>query len=730
MNPVKQGPEDLIRLDHVQALTAAAQPDGALLAVPYRDFHRRIGNTVLLWDVRSQRQVRILRGLTGDVRDVAFSPDGARLACVGNRKKGFMAGEIKSWETEKWRCLWTVETELVQLGSLRSVAFSSDGTRIAIGSACGGAEKIGLLNAESGQLLRSFAVVHPEVSYLTFSLDDKSLAAACSPDVTVWSTATGEAQWSHRAHPVSDLCLAFAPNGRALASCGDRTTVVWDVAAGEPLRFLKGHEGDVRALAFSADGRTLATGSHDGLRVWDVHTGEAVLTLEMAGRHPVWVGFWPEPEMLTAVDYTLQIYTWNLAKVAKSGPRVTPVRRGKSFEDPGLLAAILDSPEDDALHLVYADWLEEHGDPDRAELIRLQCELAPLREQWKLPAAQSRRRTALTKREQNLLAAHRSTWLEPLASIAPQIDEAEFRRGFLWKLRLTGIGVSDQHLAALRAVPELEVLDLENSSVTDAGLAHLRSLDNLRHLILSGTSVTVAGLAPLRELKKLVLVYNCDWGNDRNSELEGFKAARNRHFLCLPARARRAEALRAVRILASTVHTEASGLVRAISFSQSWITESDLVYLRELPELESLDFFEDRAITMTGLAELTYLKNLKRLILCETGVTDVEPLRHLTGLEELDLSSLPRLDPESLRHLQPLKRLRKLSLFNGELDDRVMPHLGRLSALEELELAENKITDEGLEHLAGLENLKRLDVDYRERRKDLLRRLVRSQNDR
>ena len=32
-------------------------------------------------------------------------------------------------------------------------------------------------------------------------------------------------------------------------------------------------------------------------------------------------------------------------------------------------------PEDDTLRLAYADWLDEHGDPDRAEFIRLQFRL-------------------------------------------------------------------------------------------------------------------------------------------------------------------------------------------------------------------------------------------------------------------------------------------------------------------------------------------------------------------
>lgn len=44
------------------------------------------------------------------------------------------------------------------------------------------------------------------------------------------------------------------------------------------------------------------------------------------------------------------------------------------------LQAILDDPEDDTVRLIYADFEEEHGDAARAELIRVQMELAQRRE--------------------------------------------------------------------------------------------------------------------------------------------------------------------------------------------------------------------------------------------------------------------------------------------------------------------------------------------------------------
>jgi uncharacterized protein (TIGR02996 family) len=47
-------------------------------------------------------------------------------------------------------------------------------------------------------------------------------------------------------------------------------------------------------------------------------------------------------------------------------------------EHEGFLRAIFDAPDDDLPRLAYADFLEENGEPDRAALIRVQCQLAAL----------------------------------------------------------------------------------------------------------------------------------------------------------------------------------------------------------------------------------------------------------------------------------------------------------------------------------------------------------------
>src|SRR5436309_1652890 len=92
-----------------------------------------------------------------------------------------------------------------------------------------------------------------------------------------------------------------------------------------------------------------------------------------------------------------------------------------------ILADIIDHPDDDVPRLIYADWLDDNGDPERAELIRLQCGLDDSAS-WGQDAADAE------QREWALLHAHRGRWLRPLG-LRP--DEAEFRRGFVASVTLT-----------------------------------------------------------------------------------------------------------------------------------------------------------------------------------------------------------------------------------------------------------------------------------------------------
>jgi uncharacterized protein (TIGR02996 family) len=96
-----------------------------------------------------------------------------------------------------------------------------------------------------------------------------------------------------------------------------------------------------------------------------------------------------------------------------------------------LLDAVLAEPEQEAPRLIYADWLEEHGELDeqpRAEFIRVQCELARMDEKGP-------RRKALREREKQLWETHREAWIKHLPAHLRK-KNVRFHRGFLEELNL------------------------------------------------------------------------------------------------------------------------------------------------------------------------------------------------------------------------------------------------------------------------------------------------------
>src|SRR5437588_361311 len=71
-------------------------------------------------------------------------------------------------------------------------------------------------------------------------------------------------------------------------------------------------------------------------------------------------------------------------------------------DERGLIDAIRDDPDDESARLVYADWLEENGQAERAEFVRLQ-----------LARAAGEATEESRHREKQLLAAHASEWVGP-----------------------------------------------------------------------------------------------------------------------------------------------------------------------------------------------------------------------------------------------------------------------------------------------------------------------------
>jgi len=122
---------------------------------------------------------------------------------------------------------------------------------------------------------------------------------------------------------------------------------------------------------------------------------------------------------------------------------------GAMTHEEAFLEAIREQPDDEVPRLIYADWLEEHGQPERAEFIRVQLRLALLSED-------TSERAALTQREQALLAKQRDAWLKSVPKSLRM--QCGFRRGFASELVCTVGQWRRSAERLLRACPLLQAL--------------------------------------------------------------------------------------------------------------------------------------------------------------------------------------------------------------------------------------------------------------------------------
>jgi len=151
-------------------------------------------------------------------------------------------------------------------------------------------------------------------------------------------------------------------------------------------------------------------------------------------------------------------------------------------EREALLAAICEHPDDDTPRLVFADWLDENGEPERAEFIRLQCEVARL--------AADDQRAGLIDRETELQKKFGKRWIDELpvpdtahirwveAAPGGWLDGETFDRGFACQLFAQTAGVLAKHADVLFSATPIRRLLIWNIKRGDK----LAKMTQLRHL--------------------------------------------------------------------------------------------------------------------------------------------------------------------------------------------------------------------------------------------------------
>lgn len=152
-----------------------------------------------------------------------------------------------------------------------------------------------------------------------------------------------------------------------------------------------------------------------------------------------------------------------------------------------LLSAITADPSNDTPRLAYADYLEEQGDPERAEFIRTQVTLARL-SRW------DRQAKLLRLQERLLLIRNGERWRAQLPTIAG-VQWGRFERGFVAEVTVEDVKTLAKRVDAIREAAPIGGVRL--LSLEGIGGRSLKDYPWLVSLRLGSTAQSGAGIAPL-----------------------------------------------------------------------------------------------------------------------------------------------------------------------------------------------------------------------------------------
>jgi WD40 repeat protein len=275
----------------------AFSPDGGTVAVASLD------HTVYLLDARTRAVRRRLRGHRDQVWNLAYSPDGRRLA------SGDSSGKVLLWElaSGQRRLLGRLDN------AVTCISYGPGGDRLAAGGT-GGQVVVWPLNGGTPLVLRGH---NSRILALAFSPDGEILASsAMDSTVRLWDRsgaavrvlegiwtgsdglayspdgkllATGGADGVLRLRdprsgrvlrkiagpPEGNLDLAFDPRGQQLALVGrDHKVSLFNVKTGRRTQILEGHTAEIKGISFGPRGRTLVSAADENsVRLWDLGPG-------------------------------------------------------------------------------------------------------------------------------------------------------------------------------------------------------------------------------------------------------------------------------------------------------------------------------------------------------------------------------------------------------------------------------------------------------------------------
>ncbi|RMF66864.1 MAG: hypothetical protein D6742_08875, partial [Cyanobacteria bacterium J069] len=279
----------------------AFSPDRRYLATAGADgtIHLWAGTDQVIYADTTAAPLRVLgwpAGPRADITQIAFSPDGSRLAAIARG-----AAQFHLWDVESGRVAQSVD--LPQPAT--QLRFSPDGAwTVAVGD-----RTLSLWRADTGRLAAQLTQDWP-IQTLQFSPDQRSiLIAGQSGTVQTWQIAD--------APPVPSPLAADPNSPSAPADLSATVTLIDHIDLRQQLTLP--YTGGILYATYSPSGKWIATAGADGIaRLWNAQTGSLEMALatttQLSQPSPPLrqLQFSPDETMLAAVSPGQPIRLWDL----------------------------------------------------------------------------------------------------------------------------------------------------------------------------------------------------------------------------------------------------------------------------------------------------------------------------------------------------------------------------------------------------------------------------------